>query len=728
MWRPGFSFIERRGALVRGYHRAPCILSTYYRGTPERPGLVVGLERGGACRGIAFAVAAYEATATIAYLQDREIGRIKGGGAYIQKYVRVVLDDGRRVPALSYIANHDHPQYLGRLPLEEAVGLVRQGIGQGGSARDYFADLLDHLHAFGIRDRFVQKLMGMVEHRAPSPDSPKDHGGALAFSEGILYEGGGTKKHGITLSEFGAMTHSARPRPLVLCILDGWGHRTETADNAIALGHTPNWDRLLTSCPHTLIETSGLDVGLPDGQMGNSEVGHTNLGAGRVVMQDLPRVDAAVADGSLITNPALTRFIHTLKDTHGTAHLMGLMSPGGVHSHQDHMAALARAIATAGVPVFVHALLDGRDTPPSSGKGFTARFLDAVKDLPKVRIGVVSGRYYAMDRDKRWDRVEKAFEALVNANAPAAPDALTAIQNSYDAGKTDEFVLPVRIADYPGMREGDGVLMANFRADRAREILTALADPAFAGFARSRVPVLAARLGLTEYSKDLNAFYPFLFPPQNLTNILGELVSKAGMTQLRIAETEKYAHVTFFFNGGEERSYSGEERILIPSPKVATYDLQPEMSAPEVTDKLVEAIESGRFDIIICNYANGDMVGHTGILPAAIKATETVDAALGRVEAAVRQRGGALFIIADHGNCEMMRDPVTGEPHTAHTVGKVPAILVNAPGIDRLREGRLADIAPTMLDLLRMPQPTEMTGHSLLVAEMEPHAVMRTPA
>lgn len=516
------------------------------------------------------------------------------------------------------------------------------------------------------------------------------------------------------------MTKSAttpnRPRPVVLCILDGWGYRKETADNAIAVGNTPNWDRLVRTCPNSLIETSGLDVGLPDGQMGNSEVGHMNLGAGRVVMQDLPRIDAAVADGSLAKNPGLLSFIDALKASGGSAHILGLLSPGGVHSHQDHMAALARTLSQAGVPVVVHALLDGRDTPPASGKDFTAKFIADTKDVANLRIGVVSGRYYAMDRDKRWDRVSLAYEAIVNGQGVAAPDALTAIQNSYDTGKNDEFVLPSVIGGYGGMKDGDGLLMANFRADRAREILSAIADPAFDGFARSRVANLAARLGLTEYSKDLNRFFAALFPPQNLTNILGELVANAGMTQLRIAETEKYAHVTFFFNGGEERVYPGEERILVPSPKVATYDLQPEMSAPEVTDKLVAAIESGKFDVIICNYANGDMVGHTGMLAAAVRATETVDVALGRVEAAVTAHGGVLLITADHGNCEMMRDPVTGEPHTAHTVGKVPAVLVNAAGVGTLAEGRLADIAPTLLTLLGMPVPAEMTGRSLLEA------------
>ncbi|VBB68840.1 2,3-bisphosphoglycerate-independent phosphoglycerate mutase [invertebrate metagenome] len=519
-----------------------------------------------------------------------------------------------------------------------------------------------------------------------------------------------------------SVTPFARPRPFVLCILDGWGHRTETSNNAIALGHTPNWDHLLANCPHTLIETSGLDVGLPAGQMGNSEVGHMNLGAGRVVMQDLPRIDAAVTDGSLAANPALLRFISALKESAGAAHLMGLMSPGGVHSHQDHMAALARMIATAGVPVIVHAILDGRDTPPTSGKEFMARFLKDVDDLPNVGIGVVSGRYYAMDRDQRWERVEKAFEVIVNGNGFTSSDALTAIQASYDDGKGDEFVQPVAMVGYKGLQKNDGMLMANFRADRARELLTALADPEFTGFARTRLPSLATRLGLIEYSKELNAFYPALFLPQNLVCILGELLAKAGMTQLRIAETEKYAHVTFFFNGGEEGIYPGEERILVPSPKVATYDLQPEMSASQVTDHLVAAIESNKFDVIICNYANGDMVGHTGILPAAIQATEAVDIALGQIEAAVKRKGGILFITADHGNCEMMCDPVTGEPHTAHTVGKVPAVLVNAGWIQHLNEGCLADIAPTVLALLGMTQPSEMTGHSLLGME-ETHVV-----
>ncbi|MFN3076971.1 MAG: 2,3-bisphosphoglycerate-independent phosphoglycerate mutase [Alphaproteobacteria bacterium] len=508
----------------------------------------------------------------------------------------------------------------------------------------------------------------------------------------------------------------APQRPVVLCILDGWGYRAETDDNAIAIAKTPVWDRLVATCPNSLIETSGLSVGLPDGQMGNSEVGHMNLGAGRVVMQDLPRIDTAAADGSLAAKPELQTFIAALKASGGSCHLMGLVSPGGVHSHQDHMVALAQAISKAGVPVIFHVLLDGRDTPPSSGKEYTAKLLADTAGLPNVKVGVVSGRYYAMDRDKRWDRVQKAYEALVEGKGIPAPDAITAIANSYVDGKTDEFVLPAVIGGYQGMKDGDGILMANFRSDRAREILTTLADPAFDGFVRNRVVNFAARLGMAEYSKDLNKFFSALFPPQNLSHILGELVSERNMTQLRIAETEKYAHVTFFFNGGEERVYPGEDRILVPSPKVATYDLQPEMSAPEVTDKLVGAIESGKYDVIIANFANGDMVGHTGFLAAAITAAQTVDASLGRLEAAIKKVGGVMLITADHGNCEMMRDPVTGEPHTAHTVGSVPAVLVNPPdGVGSIRNGRLADIAPTLLALMNVPQPAEMTGNSLLV-------------
>ncbi|TAN55905.1 MAG: 2,3-bisphosphoglycerate-independent phosphoglycerate mutase [Magnetospirillum sp.] len=512
------------------------------------------------------------------------------------------------------------------------------------------------------------------------------------------------------------MSTAHRPRPVVLCILDGWGWREDPTDNAIALAETPNWDRFLTAYPHALLHSSGLQVGLPDGQMGNSEVGHMNLGAGRVVMQDLPRIDAAVADGSLARNPALTALIAAVKAKGGACHLMGLLSPGGVHSHQDHLAALARTIADAGVPVKVHAFLDGRDVPPSSAKGYLERFLADIAGHDAT-VATVSGRYYAMDRDKRWDRVQLAWNALVEGQGETAPDAVAAVTQSYATGKTDEFVLPTVVGSYGGMKDGDALLMGNFRADRAREILACLVDPGFDGFARPRQVAWAARLGLTEYSKDLNAFLGALFPAESLTNILGEVLSREGLRQLRIAETEKYAHVTFFFNGGREQVFPGEERILVPSPKVATYDLQPEMSAAEVTDKLVAAIQGGTFDVVVVNFANGDMVGHTGFLAAAITAAQMVDACLGRLEAAVIAAGGTMLVTADHGNAEQMKDPVTGQPHTAHTTGPVPLVLVAPPaGIAGVKDGRLADVAPTMLALLGLAQPVEMGGHSLLGA------------
>jgi 2,3-bisphosphoglycerate-independent phosphoglycerate mutase len=515
-------------------------------------------------------------------------------------------------------------------------------------------------------------------------------------------------------------TRTGTPRPVVLCILDGWGERSERDNNAVALANTPNWDRFQDAYPKALLKSCALDVGLPEGQMGNSEVGHMNLGAGRVVMQDLPKIDAALADGSLAANPELAKFVSALKRSGGACHMLGLMSPGGVHSHQDHMAKICAMIAGAGVPVRVHAFLDGRDTPPKSGRAAMAKFLDDIAGLDDCRVATVSGRYYAMDRDKRWDRVEKAFRTLAAGEGGRAAAPLGAIDASYAADKTDEFMLPVAIGDYAGMADGDGLMMANFRADRAREILAALADPDFDGFARARVPAFAARLGVAEYSTALNALFPALFPSEELTGILGEIISAAGLKQLRIAETEKYAHVTFFLNGGREAEFAGEERILVPSPKVATYDLQPEMSAEEVTDKLVAAIRSGKFDLIVVNYANGDMVGHTGILAAAIKAAETVDLCLGRLEAAVKAAGGVMLVTADHGNLEEMTDPASGEAHTQHTLNPVPAFLVNAPAdVAGLADGRLSDVAPTLLRLMRLEQPKTMTGTSLLRAEAQ---------
>ncbi|MBM3527500.1 MAG: 2,3-bisphosphoglycerate-independent phosphoglycerate mutase [Alphaproteobacteria bacterium] len=501
-------------------------------------------------------------------------------------------------------------------------------------------------------------------------------------------------------------------RPVMLVVLDGWGWREETADNAVRLARTPTFDRLWDTCPHGFLRTDGREVGLPDGQMGNSEVGHLNIGAGRVVMQDLPRIGDAVASGEIARMPAVESLIAALKTSGGTCHLMGLVSPGGVHSHQDHAAAMAHILANAGVPAVVHAITDGRDTPPQSAADDLKRLTAA---LPaSVPVATVCGRYYAMDRDKRWERVKKAYDAMVEADAPRFPDPHAAIADAYSRQQFDEFVIPAAIGDYRGMKDGDGILCFNFRADRVREILAAMLDAKFDGFPRKRVLRFATAVGMAQYSDALDKLMQTIFAPQTFPNILGEVVSAAGRTQLRMAETEKYPHVTYFLNGGREEPYKGEDRIMVPSPKVATYDLQPEMSAPELTDKAVAAIDSGKYDLIVLNFANPDMVGHTGSLPAAIKAVETVDFGLGRIADAVERSGGALFVTADHGNCEMMRDPITGGPHTAHTTNPVPAMLVGARNRLLVEQGRLADIAPTLLELMEIPQPKEMTGRSLL--------------
>ncbi|MBV9784645.1 MAG: 2,3-bisphosphoglycerate-independent phosphoglycerate mutase [Acidisphaera sp.] len=500
-------------------------------------------------------------------------------------------------------------------------------------------------------------------------------------------------------------------RPVMLVILDGWGWREGGADNAVHLAATPNFDRLMREHPHALLRTSGEDVGLPEGQIGNSEVGHLNIGAGRVVRQELPRISAAIADGSLGTLPALTRLIDALKRSEGTCHLIGLVSTGGVHSHLGHCAALARHLVQAGVLVQVHAIMDGRDTLPQSGAEHLQTLLAALPD--DVGIGTVCGRYYAMDRDHRWDRVEKAYAALALGQGAHFTDAAAAIADAYAANLTDEFISPSVIEGFSAMQDGDGLLCFNFRADRVRELLAALLDPDFSGFARPRRPQFAAAVGMTSYSTELAERLETLFPPQPMENLLGEVVAAAGLRQLRMAETEKYAHVTYFFNGGKETPNPGEQRILVPSPQVATYDLQPEMSAPELTDRAVAAIVSGSYDLIVLNYANPDMVGHTGSLEATIRAVEAADAGLGRLADAVAQAGGALLVTADHGNAEMMRDPQGGGPHPAHTTNPVPVVLAGGPG-DGLRDGRLADIAPTLLALLGLPQPAEMTGHPLL--------------
>lgn len=504
-------------------------------------------------------------------------------------------------------------------------------------------------------------------------------------------------------------------RPVVLCVFDGFGHRPDAPDNAVTLAHTPNLDRYFATCPHALLDASEEHVGLPHGQMGNSEVGHMNLGAGRVIFQDLPMIDRAIAKDELKTAPALQGLISKLKASKGTCHLMGLASPGGVHAHQDHIVALAKIMDAAGIPVAIHAFLDGRDMPPQSAKEQIAKLLKDIAGLTHVRLTTLCGRYYAMDRDKRWERVEKAYTLLTTGNGKQSNDACRAIDESYADKITDEFVLPVSLNGYAGMKDGDGILFANFRADRAREILQALLDPSFDGFNRKTIIKFAGAAGMVEYSDKLNTFLTALFPPKIITETLGEIAAKAGLKQLRIAETEKYPHVTFFFNGGREEPYAGEERILVPSPKVATYDQKPEMSAQEVTDKLVEAINSSAFDLIVVNYANGDMVGHTGDLHAAIKAVEALDVAIGRLETAVRKQGGVILLTADHGNCEMMHDDETHGPHTAHTLNLVPAILINAPAnIKKISDGKLADVAPTLLKFMGLPQPASMTGKSII--------------
>jgi 2,3-bisphosphoglycerate-independent phosphoglycerate mutase len=504
------------------------------------------------------------------------------------------------------------------------------------------------------------------------------------------------------------------PRPALLCILDGWGWRTDKKDNAIAAAQTPNYTRMLEDCPHALLQTSGRAVGLPQGQMGNSEVGHMNIGSGRVVAQDLPRIDVAIEDGSLGMRPALRDLIAKVEATKGAVHLMGLLSPGGVHSHQDQMVALVKVLAQSRLPVFVHAFLDGRDTPPKSARGFIEKFLKDIAGVAGVRMATLSGRYYAMDRDKRWDRVQKCYDAMVDANAPRHTDIFAALDASYAENVTDEFVIPAALGDYAGVSDGDALLFANFRADRAREISMSLLDGGFQGFARARVVKFCAAVGMTEYSEELATMMTAIFPPEDVRETLGEVMAEHGLKQLRIAETEKYAHVTFFLNGGREEPFAGEDRILVPSPKVSTYDHKPEMSAFQVTDKLEEAILSGKYDLIVANYANPDMVGHTGVMQAAVKAVDAIDECLGRLRAAIEKAHGVMLLTADHGNVEMMKDPQTGEPHTAHTLFDVPIVAINAPEGTQLENGRLADVAPTMLALMGLEQPQPMTGHSLL--------------
>ncbi len=508
-------------------------------------------------------------------------------------------------------------------------------------------------------------------------------------------------------------------KPVALIILDGWGYRESREANAVALARTPNFDRLWAASPHTFLTTSGLAVGLPDGVMGNSEVGHLNIGAGRVVYQDLTKINEAIRHNEFVQNPVLQATFAQAKASGKTLHLMGLVSDGGVHSHIDHLCALLEYAHAAGVPkVCVHVFTDGRDTSPTGGVDSVRRIQSLCTRLGNAEIATISGRYFAMDRDRRWERTQRAFAAMVWGDGARATDPVAAVQASYDHGVTDEFIEPCvieRNGEPVGrMQAGDTILFFNFRGDRARQIVRALGEQHFAEFDRRQAPVFPQLVCMTPYHQDFR--YPVLFPPHQLTNLFGDVVSAHGLHQLRIAETEKYAHVTFFFNGGREDPSRGEDRCLIQSPKdVPTYDHKPEMSALQVTTEAVQRIAQGTCDVIILNYANADMVGHTGVIEAAIRAVETVDTGLGRVVDAVRARGGALIITADHGNAEEMRTP-DGKPHTSHTTNPVPCLLVGGLDGARLREGGvLADLAPTLLELLELPQPEEMTGKSLLV-------------
>ena len=499
--------------------------------------------------------------------------------------------------------------------------------------------------------------------------------------------------------------------PTTLIIMDGFGLRHETEGNAVAAAATPRLEQFFQEFAHTELSASGLDVGLPAGQMGNSEVGHTNIGAGRVVFQDLPRISKAIDDGSFFENPAHVRAMDACREHNSSLHLMGLLSDGGVHSHLEHLFALMKMARDRGLEkVYIHAFLDGRDVSPTSGADFVARTVEKCRELGVGKIATVMGRFYAMDRDKRWDRVEAAYDAMVYGEGAAInPVPVAAVKNAYANGVTDEFVEPV-ICDPDGtISDHDSVIFFNFRPDRAREITRAFVDPDFNGFTRQYFPVTF--VCTTEYDATMPNV-EVAYPRLSVRNGLGEYLSSMGLTQLRIAETEKYAHVTFFFNGGVETQFPGEDRVLVPSPKVATYDLQPEMSADEVADKCVERIESGAYDVIILNFANCDMVGHTGVFDAAVRAVETVDTCVGRVVDATMKMGGIAMITADHGNAEVMTQP-DGSPMTAHTTNPVPFILCGAG--TELRKGRLADIAPTILDVMGLAVPEEMDGQTLIV-------------
>jgi len=507
------------------------------------------------------------------------------------------------------------------------------------------------------------------------------------------------------------MTKPDTKTPVILTIMDGWGYREDSRHNAVRLAATPTIDRLGETVPSAFLLASGPAVGLPEGQVGNSEVGHMTIGAGRIILQDLARIDAAVADGSITKLPQLDRFADRLKESGGSAHLMGLVSPGGVHSRDSHITALAEALVRRGIKVWVHAFTDGRDTLPRLAETTLPVFAESLPD--GARMATVTGRYYAMDRDRRWDRTAAAWDAITHARAAHYVDnAGQAVATGYGDGLGDEFLLPAVLGEYPGMADGDGLIMANFRADRVRQILAGwLLDEA--AFMPETRPDISAALGLVPYSDQLDDVMGALFGPPDIPHTLGEVVANAGLSQLRLAETEKYPHVTFFLNGGMETLREGEDRELIPSPKVATYDLQPEMSASGIRDALINAIRRQQHDLIIVNFANPDMVGHTGDLDAAIKAVETVDQAIGEILPVLEEAGGVMLLTADHGNCEIMWDDDAGSPHTAHSYNPVPIYLIGGDG-KTLRDGELSDLAPTLLTLLGVAVPPEMTGRSLL--------------
>ncbi len=504
-----------------------------------------------------------------------------------------------------------------------------------------------------------------------------------------------------------------KKRPVVLCILDGWGIGNGGEYDAIASAKTPCYDALMRGYPNTTLTTFGAQVGLPDGQMGNSEVGHMNIGAGRVVMQFLPRIHKAFKDNDVAEIEAVQEMIKTLKASGKACHIMGLLSDGGVHAHMNHIIALANLLGEQGIRTHIHGFTDGRDCAPHSGKGFIEQTEKAISAHSSVRLSTLCGRYFSMDRDKRWDRVQKSYHAIIGAKGKAVKSAGDAMQVSYDAGVTDEFIEPLILNGYQGVEEGDAILFANFRNDRARELLQALLLADFNGFERDGGQMgFSYALGMVEYSDELNPLMEIMFLPKEHKNTLGEVVSAHGLTQIRMAETEKYPHVTFFFNCGREVPYDGEDRIMVNSPKVATYDLQPEMSAPELSEKLLSAIGSDKYDVVIVNFANTDMVGHTGSIDAARKAAESVDGTLCKLQSLIIEKNGVLLVTADHGNADQMFDPITNGPHTAHTLNPVPFIVVGAGDVS-LQRGKLADIAPTILHFLGVEQPSDMDGACL---------------